>query len=343
VKQVAFKVLILLVSILLALILGEQLLRLIGYQYRPVSIDVGNTEDARYYHLFGSDHFVYDPDLIWKPRPGRDVFNAEGFRGPLMGSSKSPERLRIVTIGDSNTLGWAGPDGPNWPQSLGRLLAAREIDADVVNGGVWGYSSLQGLARLRQVLAFEPDMVLVSFGSNDAVQVAIRDRRFAGKSERRRELERWFNHYRLGQLTSAVVNASHRGGASLVPRVSLAEYRENLRQMIDLAATHGVQLVLLTRPFELQIPDEVWWKNFGYDYNLATAELAFEAGLPLVDFYSHFKGRREYFADESHFTAEGHEMAAQIVLAELGPLLRRGKKPPGKVSKKARRRGATNQ
>ena len=341
-RQVAVKLLVLLVSILLALTLGEQLLRLVGYRYRPVSIDVGNTEDARYYHLFGSDHFVHDPDLIWKPRPGRDVFNAEGFRGPLMGSSKSPGRLRIVTIGDSNTLGWAGPDGPNWPEALGRLLDAREIAADVVNGGVWGYSSLQGLARLRQVLVHDPDVVLVSFGSNDAVQVAIPDRRFAGKSEQRRRLERWFNYYRLGQLTTAAVNASRRGGASQAPRVSLAEYRANLRQMIDLSVAQGVQLVFLTRPFELQIPDDVWWKNFGYDYNLATGAIAAEAGIPLVDFYSHFKGRREYFADESHFTAEGHELAARIVLAELGPLLGTAKKPPGKASRKARGRAATN-
>jgi hypothetical protein len=153
VKQVAARVLLLVCSGLLALVLGEQFLRLAGYQYRPVSIDVGNTEDARYYHLFGSDQFVYDPDLIWKPRPGADVFNAEGFRGPLMGRAKDPGRLRIITIGDSNTLGWAGPEGPNWPQSLGRLIAERGIEADVVNGGVWGYSSLQGLARLRQAVS----------------------------------------------------------------------------------------------------------------------------------------------------------------------------------------------
>ena len=334
-KGVAAKISLLVISLLLALVICEHILRVVGYEYRPVSIDVGSTEDARYYHLFGSDHFTYDPDLIWKPRPGADVFNAEGFRGPLMGESKPLGRLRIVAIGDSNTLGWAGPTGPNWPQALGRMLEERGIAADVINGGVWGYSSLQGLARLRQVLEYAPDLVLVSFGSNDAVQVAIPDRRFAGKSERRRAFEGWFNHYRLGQLTTAVANVTRRGGAALESRVRLDEYRVNLERMIELAEARDVQLVFVTRPFELQIPNDVWWKNFGNDYNVMTATVAVESAVPLVDFYSHFKGRREYFADESHFTAQGHDLAARIVLAELGPLLGKPKRNPDRASREA--------
>ena len=253
-----------------------------------------------------------------------------------MSGPKPPGRLRVVAIGDSNTLGWAGPTGPNWPQAVGQLLAERGIEADVINGGVWGYSSLQGVARLRQVLAFEPDLVLVSFGSNDAVQVAIPDRRFAGKSEGRRKFEGWFHNYRLGQLTTAVINATRGGGASLESRVRLDEYRENLEKMVEMAAAEDVQLAFLTRPFEFQIPNDLWWKNFGYDYNVATAEVAAEAGVPLVDFYSHFKGRRGLFADESHFTAQGHDLAARIVVAELGPLFGRPKRNPDGAKGRAR-------
>jgi lysophospholipase L1-like esterase len=99
-----------------------------------------------------------------------------------------------------------------------------------------------------------------------------------------------------------------------------------------------VQLVFLTRPFELQIPDEVWWKNFGYDYNVATGAVAADAQIPLIDFYTHFKGRRELFADESHFTAQGHDLAAEIVLAELGPFFGTGKKKAGGASRRERQK-----
>jgi lysophospholipase L1-like esterase len=308
-------------SVAISIVATEQLLRLLDYEYRPVSVEVGDTEDARLYHLFGSEHFVYDPELIWKPRPGVSVFNEEGFRGPLMGGAREPGRLRIIAVGDSNTLGWAGPSGSSWPAALGQLLERKGISADVVNAGVWGYSSLQGVGRVRQIVAREPDIVLISFGSNDAVRVAIPDRRFAGKSERRRVFERWFNGFRVGQLTTAVANSVRRGGRHLVPRVELSEYRENLHEMTRLASAAGAQPVLLTRPFELQIPDDTWWKNFGGEYNLATAEVAVELGVPVVDFYSYFKGHRELFADESHFTGRGHAEAARILFEDLSPIL----------------------
>jgi lysophospholipase L1-like esterase len=308
----------------LGLFLGEQLLRLAGYEYRPVSIDPQKTEDARYYHLFAGESFVYDPDLIWKPRAGEVPFNEQGFRGPLMpisGRDGRDGRRLLVAIGDSNTLGWAGSDGANWPLALGGLLADSKVD--VVNAGVWGYSSLQGVARLRQVLAFEPDVVLLSFGSNDAIRVRLSDREFARRGAMLRGLERRLVHYRLGQLTIAAAQALAGGGDEPVERVPQGQYRVNLREMVELARVAGAEPVLLTRPYELPSQSDDWWKNEAAAYNRATVEVALAAGAQVVDFYTHFKGRRDYFADESHFTDAGHERAARIAELELAPLLAR--------------------
>jgi lysophospholipase L1-like esterase len=320
VKRFGTRLILLVVATLLAVVLVEQALRAIGYEYRPVSVDVHDTEDARYYHLFGSDHFVYDPDLIWKPQPDHQVFNSQGFRGPLM-AGKKRDVVRIVAIGDSNTLGWATPNGANWPLEVGRLLRETGRAVEVINAGVWGYSSLQGLRRFEQVLEHRPDVVLISFGSNDAHRVRRPDREFAGRSSRFRDWERWFTHYRLGQLTTAALQALGGGSGELQPRVGLDEYRRHLRQMAELGRSEGVQVVFLTRPFEFEISDPLWWKNFGYDYNAATAEVAAAERVPLIDLYSFFKGRRGYFADESHFTAEGHGVAAQIVVTHLEPIV----------------------
>jgi len=43
--------------------------------------------------------------------------------------------------------------------------------------------------------------------------------------------------------------------------------------------------------------------------------------VPIVDVYSFFKDRTDLFADESHFTAEGHQLAARIVFDHLRPLI----------------------
>ena len=83
----------------------------------------------------------------------------------------------------------------------------------------------------------------------------------------------------------------------------------------------GGQVVLMTRPFVGPVVDRNKWKNFAFDYNAATVEVAQAEGVPVVDLYSEFKGRDDYFSDESHFTSAGHDLAARIVLTELQPVI----------------------
>ena len=77
-----------------------------------------------------------------------------------------PSRLRIVALGDSNTSGWDVDEGANWPAQLQALFSRDGRRAEVVNAGVWGYTSFQGRRRFDEILPFHPDIVLVSFGAN---------------------------------------------------------------------------------------------------------------------------------------------------------------------------------
>ncbi len=310
------------VALFAALVVAEQVLRAVGYDYLPMTVNVRRTTDARLYHVFADENFVYDPEAIWRPRAGFGVFNAQGFRGPELAVEKPKGQARIFALGDSNTLGWAGEEGAHWPGELGAILAAERPGTAVVNAGVWGYSSYQGLQRLALVLEHDPDLVLISFGGNDAHRVARSDREFASTSAAMRALQQRLIRYRLGQL---VVSTADRLGAPArsepTPRVALDDYRANLEQMVGRVRAAGAEAVLLTRPYEGELLDETWWKNFGADYNLATVEVAEALGAPVVDLYSFFKSRERLFGDESHFTAEGHRRAAEIVAVHLRPLL----------------------
>ena len=309
-------------TLLVALVIVEHGLRAIGYEYRPMSVESGAAGDSRYFHLFGDQHFVYDTDLIWRPKPGYEIFNSQGFRGPEMTPQPTTGVLRIVAIGDSNTLGWAGEDGAHWPGAFADLLESVGVPSEVVNAGVWGYSSFQGERRMREVLEYRPDLVLISFGSNDAHQVRRPDREFSASSQVWRTAERWVAHYRLGQLLVGAWHRVARGGSEeLEPRVALEQYRDHLRAIAEAGRSAGAQVVFLTRPFIGEFDNPLRWKNLAPRYNLATVEVGIEEGLPVVDFYSHFKGRADLFADESHFTVEGHELAARLLLQELRPYL----------------------
>ena len=63
-------------SLLVSVLVCEGILRLIDYHYTPLRIAVQYDTDWRAYHIFEQKDFVYDSDLLWRPKPGLDgVFN----------------------------------------------------------------------------------------------------------------------------------------------------------------------------------------------------------------------------------------------------------------------------
>jgi len=85
--------------------------------------------------------------------------------------TRTARTTTVVLFGDSITQAGNCDEPHRWPVILHRRLAARCPDRTVavVNAGVGGNTSREGLARLdRDVLAHRPDVVTVEFGGNDA-------------------------------------------------------------------------------------------------------------------------------------------------------------------------------
>ena len=68
----------------------------------------------------------------------------------------------IVAFGDSLTYGHGAPRGEDYPSKL-----ARKTAMPVINLGVSGDRSVDGLARIDGVFEHNPYMVLIEFGGND--------------------------------------------------------------------------------------------------------------------------------------------------------------------------------
>jgi len=316
-KSIGGNVLLAAASLGLCVLAAEIALRAAGYEYSPLDIEVARN-DQRVQHVFGDHHFVYDPDLIWRPKRNYSVFNDQGLRGPVLETPKPAGTYRVFTIGDSNTLGWAGKGGANWPEYMGELLTEVNDRSVVVNAGVWGYSSFQGLIQFRQMLDYEPDLVLISFGSNDAHLVYFSDAEFGYQRIRDARLDHFLVRSRLGQLALSLLNTrSSAASGELRHRVPLDDYKSNLTSIIELARARDVQIVLLTRPYMGVNLDPRGWMRFGSDYNTATAEVGASQGVPVVDVYSLFKDREQLFEDDSHFTEEGHRIAARLIFEHV--------------------------
>ena len=76
----------------------------------------------------------------------------------------SPGRT-IVCLGDSITSGVGAASGEAYPE----LLAAR-LGTEVINAGISGDTTAGGLARVDEVLAEDPWLVIVELGGNDILR-----------------------------------------------------------------------------------------------------------------------------------------------------------------------------
>jgi acyl-CoA thioesterase I len=81
--------------------------------------------------------------------------------GPDVPNLDAPGRT-IVVLGDSIASGAGSGPGEAYPE----LLAAR-LGTEVVNAGVSGNTTADGLARIDEVLAEDPWLVIVELGGND--------------------------------------------------------------------------------------------------------------------------------------------------------------------------------
>jgi acyl-CoA thioesterase-1 len=76
----------------------------------------------------------------------------------------------IVAFGDSLTAGLGLPENEAFPARLEARLAALGVAAHVVNAGVSGDTTADGLARLEWSLAAKPRLVILELGANDMLR-----------------------------------------------------------------------------------------------------------------------------------------------------------------------------
>ena len=74
----------------------------------------------------------------------------------------------IVCFGDSLTAGHGVESGHAYPAYLQQLLSTRGYSYHVVNLGISGNTTKDGVDRLKDVLALHPQIVVVEFGGTTA-------------------------------------------------------------------------------------------------------------------------------------------------------------------------------
>ena len=90
--------------------------------------------------------------------------------GALAQQASTDKRPVIVCFGDSLTAGYGVDHDVSYPANLQRSLDAKGYKYQVLNMGVSGETTKDGLARVAAVLALKPYLVVVEFGGNDGLR-----------------------------------------------------------------------------------------------------------------------------------------------------------------------------
>ena len=76
----------------------------------------------------------------------------------------------IVAFGDSLTAGYGADPGDSYPDYLEKDLNAKGYHYQVINQGVSGNTTKDGVDRLQDALRLKPVLVIVAFGGNDGLR-----------------------------------------------------------------------------------------------------------------------------------------------------------------------------
>lgn len=213
-----------------------------------------------------------------------------------------PKPATIVTFGDSTTA----PRGPLVVYStiLAKELPQQGIPVNVINAGIGGNTTQNAVARFeKDVLAKQPDLVVIQFGINDSA------------------VDVWKNP------------------PATASRVSKKQYEANLRSLIDQLQKRKIKVILMTSNSLRWIPrikklygkppydpdDPRGFNLFLKDYAQSVRDIAREKQMPLVDIYKAFEeyGKQpgqatdDLLLDGMHPNTAGQRKVADLLIPQI--------------------------
>ncbi len=209
---------------------------------------------------------IDDSILDWKLMPNykdRKVgiyINSLGLRGPEIKKEKEVGIFRIIALGDSCTFG-VGSQEATYPQLLEAKLNNTGNKYQVINAGVPAYTSSQLFLYLQhELINYKPDLILVYIGwnniwtyknpvANTAYSPQVRKlSRVLGKSLTFALLRDYIINPLRVKLSATCKNLKQQPVSLDKINEKLANFKNDLTEIINLAKSNSCRLILFTLP-----------------------------------------------------------------------------------------------
>ncbi len=290
--------------------------------------------------------------------------NNHGYRGPDFEWRKPQGTIRIVVYGGSAVFDIAASEGEDWPRQLEVALHGMgHSEVEVINAGIPGHASFDCLGRFyAEGHLLDPDFVLLYNTWNDIKHFKSEESllhhygAFSDAGDPRLNYQNRADQFlcETSQLYVRLRDRYYKNslGADLEGRTEESpmnsafgekgprQFRLNVATFVDAARNAGTVPILVTQPRLITASNNDEERSrINYKYHRLThdalvdafavcdatlEEVAGEKNVRCLNSSATMNGHGEWFHDYIHLNPEGSKRLAEIVAAELAPLLEAG-------------------
>lgn len=280
-------------------------------------------------------YMIESPLFMWSLMPdfsyGSIKINSKGYRDKEYNIKKDKNSFRILVLGDSSTFGI----GVNsLTKTYHSLLEEKlnndynsKINFEVINGGVTGYTSYQGLQIYKHKFSkYNADIVTFYFGINDPIErFYLNDKQII--NVKNSKYIKILNNYMIAKsafyrsISKMLLNYKTKTSQK-VQRVSIEDYGKNIIEMNELCKNNGSVLLLISPLLNNKKYDKRREKIIAYRKELE--RISKQHNIPLLTIGKLTEKSNTYndmfFSDSVHPNEHGNKILMQSLIFAFSKL-----------------------
>jgi hypothetical protein len=349
-KQVIFGILLLLIL----LVVVEGIAR--GYEfYEPPNCVLLNSDSYKDIDPFLSrqicldmSQVVYEEEGILQLKPNQHFstinINSDGFRGPETSMEKPKDIFRIFMVGGSTTFGAGSTsDYTTIPSILQTKLkdVNQNQEIEVINAGIPFADSFREVYHVKNnILEFNPDLIIIYDGWNDAFHKRIYDTSIQElKKQESNEIKfKNFPFYRTPFVINNIIGENSNENSKISENNNeeiVSNWKNNLLDLCEIGNKEGFKTIIVVQPLigighKILSPYEATYLNnsksdiieiiHGFTEELESLETTCSG---TADFTGVLDGISEpIFYDQGHMNDRGNEIIAGNLFDLINPILK---------------------
>jgi lysophospholipase L1-like esterase len=304
------------VSIVVALVTGETLLRLKNANMKNYDIEMWRySKDIKRQSenpVLGHEHA---PSSSAKLQSVNIRINSDGLRGEDLKPKKTGEK-RILFLGSSITLGWGVEEEETLTERLSHMFEMEKNPTKVLNAGIGNYNTVRYVEQfLTQHAHLDPDLIVVQYFVNDAEVLQFTKGSWVLRNSQL-GVTLWTAYNRLFTKSGEEALIDHYKSIYNPKNKGFKDMVAALARLSTVAKEKNIPIVLA------MTPDIHNLRDYPFDFiHNAIAKISSDLGFNYVDLLPAFAGQdaKEFWSmlGDPHPNATGHKLMADILYPVL--------------------------